>query len=95
MKINELGKICKKSVKIFGKTLAGFKKVATFASAIEKQTKSKDRKITQMQKKVLKNLVVTKKGLTFVPTLASENAAIFLAPLRKERNQKRFFDLLV
>ena len=84
-----------KNANFFSKTLAGFKKVATFASAIEKQTKSKDGKITQMQKKVLKNLVVTKKCHTFVPTLASENAAIFLAPLRKERNQKRFFDLLV
>ncbi len=49
--INESAKKLQKSAKFFGKTLAGFKKVATFASAIEKQTKSKDGKITQMQKK--------------------------------------------
>lgn len=42
----------------------------------------------KIAKKVLKNLVVTKKCFTFVPTFASENAAIFLAPLRKGRNQK-------
>ena len=49
----------------------------------------------KIAKKVLKNLVVTKKCFIFVPTFASKNAAIFLAPLRKGRNQKRFFDLLV
>ena len=40
--INELAKKLQKSAKIFGKTLAGFKKVTTFASAIEKQTTSRD-----------------------------------------------------
>ena len=34
--INELAKKLQKSAKIFGKTLAGFKKVATFASAFKK-----------------------------------------------------------
>ena len=49
----------------------------------------------EVAKKVLKNLVVKKKGFTFAPTFASEIAAIFLAPRRKVGYQKRFFDLLV
>ena len=81
--------------KIFRKRFGGFEKVATFASANETKRGRKVEWRIKSEKKVLKNLVDKKKGFTFVPTFASENAAIFLAPRRKVGYQKRFFDLLV
>ena len=80
----------------FAKRFAGFEKVTTFASAIEKTTGQGPTKVGAeasenrgCEKKVLKNLVVKKKGFTFVPTFASEKCGDFFSASPKGEVPKK------